>query len=358
MSRLSVVPEPGRHLVGAGMSTKHTFGTLDALRGVAAVAVLIWHYDVPHQERYWIAGLAVDLFFVLSGFVIAHAYEDRLKSGWSPFRYLKTRMIRLWPLYILGTVIGLAAVVTRIAVTGEHAGLKYLAFCLAISTLLLPQMVRGWDAAFPFNGPAWSLFIEFVANILYGLGAFRLSNRSLLAVIAACSALTARVLFSGNMPVMFTGAGIAYALPEGVGTFATGVLLRRWWGSGALPRIAMPPGLVVLFFIGLLVLAAHIGSNTLAHFLAVTLVWPLVVVIGAQSPLTGSAERIFGHLGRMSYPLYATHSGFYAFASIAFGAGLVSHGLAFGSAVVLALVVADCADRFYDRPVRDWLSRR
>jgi peptidoglycan/LPS O-acetylase OafA/YrhL len=92
--------------VDALRGTPHQFATLDGLRGVAAIAVTSLHFRfelgkflLPHSY------LAVDFFFVLSGFVLAYAYEDRLSEGMKPIQFLRLRVIRLYPLYLIGTLI-------------------------------------------------------------------------------------------------------------------------------------------------------------------------------------------------------------------------------------------------------------
>lgn len=139
------------------------FLTLDALRGVAALAVLVLHMP-PLTGLVFHAYLAVDLFFIMSGFVIAHAYERRLLAGWSPGDFIRTRVVRLWPLYLLGTAVG-AAVFAGVA--GDAVGFAVLGVLVAAAVVMMPLPLGAEVQIFDLNRPAWSLFFEMVANVLY-----------------------------------------------------------------------------------------------------------------------------------------------------------------------------------------------
>ena len=87
------------------------FTGLDGLRGLAALAVFGAHVPDPLlRDALPGCDLAVDLFFALSGFVLAHAYFERLRKGMGVGTFFKRRVIRLYPLYALGTIISLSIV--------------------------------------------------------------------------------------------------------------------------------------------------------------------------------------------------------------------------------------------------------
>src|SRR6187402_3617673 len=93
------------------LKTKQHFEILDGLRGVAAIAVVTFHFmewAISDYSKNFIGHgfLAVDFFFCLSGFVIAYAYDDRMKQL-KPGPFLIRRLIRLHPLVVIGSVLGL-----------------------------------------------------------------------------------------------------------------------------------------------------------------------------------------------------------------------------------------------------------
>ncbi|MGE0829924.1 MAG: acyltransferase family protein, partial [Hyphomonadaceae bacterium] len=150
---------------------KERFLALDGLRGIAAVAVLLRHFGsaagpVRLPESY----LAVDLFFLLSGFVLAHAYEQRLRAGMSFWDFLKARFIRLYPLYFLGTAIGAAGAFWLASRNWGHAEFGEMLGSLSFNLAFLPSAFHEHNP-FPYNGPAWSLFYEMLASVIFALAA-------------------------------------------------------------------------------------------------------------------------------------------------------------------------------------------
>src|SRR4051812_33605191 len=146
------------------LKSRQHFEILDGLRGVAAISVVVFHFmeiAVPDYEKSLIAHayLAVDFFFCLSGFVIAYAYDAKLKDiGIGAF--FKLRLIRLHPLVIIGSIIGLAAFIfdpfTDLWV--KYADKIWWLFgssCLMIPYPVVPERYLN---LFHLNPPAWSLF--------------------------------------------------------------------------------------------------------------------------------------------------------------------------------------------------------
>lgn len=286
------------------------YETLDALRGVAAVAVLLLH------TRYYLwpglalsAYLAVDFFFVLSGFVVAHAYDTKLGRSLPVARFLKLRMIRLHPLHLAGIVIGAAAVAPA-ALAGDF-GLSAgdVALALVFGSLFLP-----WPFSyqpphlFPLNPPAWSLFFEVLANFTYGVTHRWLSQRVLIATVAcAGAALCVKAAITGTID----GGVRWYTFETGLArvffSFPLGVLLYRWrafiparlgaWGPW--------PLLAVLFLLCLpAVPAPWRAFYDLAFVFAVN---PLLVAAGTQASPSAAARPFFLALGAISFPLYVLH---------------------------------------------------
>jgi peptidoglycan/LPS O-acetylase OafA/YrhL len=341
--------------------TRH-FRTLDAMRGIAALAVVVMHAGALFSGDLFPRGyLAVDLFFALSGFVIAHAYGHRLESGMSAGRFLMLRLVRLYPLYILGVVLGVAVYF------GErlHGGVPFppapdLAVALASSAVMLPTPVAiessHWIS--PFNIPGWSLVFEVGANLFLALVWTRLSGRLLaLLILVSGLLLVAQYLLVGDVDVGARWTNAAYGIPRTAFSFLLGVALER------LPRPAerrsdlallLPLGLAASFLPG----TDHgFGYDVMCTFL----LFPTLVYAGAViEPRSG--ERLFAFLGLVSFAIYALHNPLLPVANtvlahLAPSPGVFRFLCAVGFVVMLVLF-AWLADRFYDGPVRRRLGRR
>ena len=202
------------NLVHATKSKQHRFHLLDAIRGIAALLVVAYHAPVdfgrlmPFRSGF----LAVDLFFALSGFVIAFSYERRLLEGLSYRNFLVARVIRLYPVYLIGT---LFAIVTSLLTTHRmpiHHTFEYLALAL----LLLPDVVHGGKAAvYPLDFPAWSLLCELISNVGYGaLILWHTSGRLILYLaMGACAAFM--ILWVNGSGTMDSGS-VLQTLPMGL----------------------------------------------------------------------------------------------------------------------------------------------
>ena len=168
----------------------HRFALLDGLRGVAALVVLTFHLVQQHDlTALPFAGLAVDFFYLLSGFVVAFAYEQRLQSGAMGLTsFALVRITRLYPLILLGTTVGIA--LALLATTFKHSvTYQQVALSGTLALLLLPSYVfPQWETAYPFNMASWSLTFELFVNAIYGAIVPNLTSRRLI-VLTACSAI-------------------------------------------------------------------------------------------------------------------------------------------------------------------------
>ena len=175
--------------------SKTHYALLDGLRGVAALLVVLYHVF----EGFSFAGgspvitfinhgyLAVDFFFILSGFVIGYAYDDRWQKGFTLGDFFRRRIIRLHPMVVMGAVLGAAAFLIQGSVQwdGTPVATSWVMVALLFAMFMIPAVpgcpreVRGNGEMFPLNGPCWSLFFEYIGNILYALFIRRLSTRAL-----------------------------------------------------------------------------------------------------------------------------------------------------------------------------------
>ena len=229
--------------------TKPHYHLLDGLRGVAALMVIWYHVF----EGYAFAGgttidtfnhgyLAVDFFFILSGFVIGYAYDDRWGKNFTMKDFIKRRLIRLHPMVIMGAVVGAITFYIQGSVQwdGTHIGISMVMLSLLCTIFFIPAMpgagyeVRGNGEMFPLNGPCWSLFFEYIGNILYALFIRRLSNKALTVMVVLLGvALTSFAIFDvsgyGNMGVGWTLDGVNFlgGSLRMLFPFSLGMLLSR-----------------------------------------------------------------------------------------------------------------------------------
>jgi peptidoglycan/LPS O-acetylase OafA/YrhL len=275
--------------------------TLDGLRGVAAFAVVLMHVSVLAPHAY----LAVDLFFVLSGFVLEHAYGARLAAGWSPAAFLRKRIRRLYPLYALGLSISILAVGAALLL---HRGAGWTPGSLAAAALTGAFMAPLWSSGdahlYPLNFPAWTLLAELGANAVYGWAYRRLSAPMLFAWTLACGLLLGwLVLGHGTLNAGATWADFSIGLARVGFAFPLGVMLRRMT-----PR-TLPPlaGLLAMLAACAILYAPFGGAQAPAlDLMAAVIAWPLLIAVGAASSLKGWARAIAVELGAASYGVYVT----------------------------------------------------
>lgn len=328
---------------------KGHFMALDGLRGVAALAVLALHLPpldrvVPH------AYLAVDLFFMMSGFVVAHAYERRLLDGWSVSRFVRTRVIRLWPLYLLGTAMGVAVFAT--VATGAD-GVAALVVLIVAAVLMIPLPLGADVQIFNLNRPAWSLFFEMVANVLYALFARRLTNRVLIMLVAlGAIAVAATFLPADSGSLGHHGNSMAGGAARILFAFPLGVLLHRKWTEGRL-KVRWPAfGVLGLFL--LVMLAPDVkGWNGVIDLTAVLLVLPVITALAVTARLSPRMSRVAAFVALMSYPLYILHGPII----MGFAQMLGETPLAVGLGGTVSLVAAFVAARWFDGPARALMAR-
>ena len=165
--------------------TKPHYELLDGLRGVAALLVVIYHIfeGLAFAEATNGAGaglittlnhghIAVDFFFILSGFVISYAYDDRWKTM-SMGGFFKRRLIRLHPMLVMGAIVGTITFFIGgfEKWDGTVTPTSWVMIAMLLTMFMIPAVpgvpyeVRGNGEMFPLNGPAWSLFFEYIGNI-------------------------------------------------------------------------------------------------------------------------------------------------------------------------------------------------
>lgn len=275
----------------AAAPDRHRLEGLDALRGIAAFMVLLFHVEFafslqPHFQR---AYLSVDFFFLLSGMVMARQYEGRF-SGAGDF--LGKRLRRLWPTMAIGALLGAAVFAPQMPPLGA-------AIACLMGLLFVPWL--GSDKGlFPLNPPTWSILFELVANALHALLLHRMRTGWLLALSAGCMALLG--VAARDLDVGAVREDALLGVPRVLMSYALGVAL--WRLRARLPQL---PGWLGLGLVPLgIVTLPYTGLPPLAGDLAFALLIAPVAVISGLAPL-GFGRRILLWLGWLSFPLYAVH---------------------------------------------------
>ena len=393
------------------LASKPRYEILDGLRGVAALMVVFFHcfetYNPVIGTQIINHGyLAVDFFFVLSGFVIGYAYDDRWDKM-STWGFFKRRLVRLHPMVVAGTVIGAC-----LFFLGANDGLNTIADCpgwkfalvFVMGLLMIPTGpgldIRGFSETHTFTGPAWTLMYEYIGNILYALFLRRLPTLALGLLCAACAFFTLDLTLGLQV---ITFPGVEMVLPDGTVAVSTGPhynviggwsltpdqvyigfsrllypflcgllisrILRKnmsetnpsgsplhakggfWWCSLAIivllsiPQIGGKPGV----------------PDGLFQALCILVFFPLIVLLGAGSKTTDArSTRVCDFLGKLSYPLYITH---YPLLYIQMSwvaehpdAPLWMNIVLNIGIIILAVFIGWACYKLYDEPVREWLK--
>jgi peptidoglycan/LPS O-acetylase OafA/YrhL len=333
--------------------TKSRFVVLDGIRGMAAIAVMLYHL-FPNVAGGFIyhSYLAVDLFFLLSGFVIALTYEQKLHGTLSLGGFIITRAIRLYPL-VFAAVISVAFIRLLYPIPTLPAG-SFL-YQLSTNLLLIPNSLNREVEKFIFVPPSWSLFYEMAVNIMYAACVPLLGRKWLHAVIVIMGALLAAIIYAHGS-VMLLHQNIFFGFPRAIFSFCLGVLIYRGYSTGFHTKIAVPLIVQYLAILTILVLPSIDGWNWLYDILAIFLVFPAIITVAVQQTST-ERRTIESELGEMSYPIYVLHMPVLAYTGVALGWAGNDRVIA-SAAAVLTLIAAALAWRLYDRPLRAWLSAR
>ena len=343
-------------------SAHQTFHLLDTLRGIAALLVVAWHTEALLGFRPGSGYLAVDLFFVLSGFVIAHSYDRRLASGMGAIQFMRIRLIRLYPLYIAGIATAAAGIAAALAL-GLPMDWKVgqLAITFGCSALFMPTPAAlGQNGSlYPLNTPAWSLFLELLINLLFAVCFRWLSIRMLVCVaVASLVWLCGSVYAYGSLNEGFLWSNMIYALPRVFFSFTVGVLLVRLYHQRAL-RLRVGTVAPVMMVLVLLCLAPQPTLRPFYDLGVVVLLFP-PITLAAATAAPRRLVRVSAFLGITSYAVYALHVPLLAIAE-ALSHKLLGHELGSlqpwaGIVFILGVLLAAwLADRFYDVRARRWL---
>lgn len=412
------------------MNSRPHYILLDALRGVAALIVLWYHlfegygyeiaagtgiYTQPCDHGY----LAVDFFFILSGFVISYAYDDRMQGRvvsamtdadtsvgrkMALAQFFRRRLIRLHPMVVISVFIGFIMFMIQggskwdFAGNGnpEHVSMNIVLIAMLLNLFMLPCIpgqpfdVRGNGEMFPLNGPLWSLFFEYIGNILYALFLCRLRSRYLYWITFFLgSSLSIMVGCDGYLGVGWTLSDFGAGLVRMLFPYCLGIILARryrrvpakqdnsFFGRAVIfaerhAFLICAAALVVFLSMPFIGDPDHPWHNGLYILLLLFIAFPSIVWLAARGSEYMSAKttdgkttlqyRFFTVLGELSYPLYAVHYPimylffwYIGFPNVDKPMSAVWHIAA--GVVVLSIVLAAFLLYCFDKPVRHVLKR-
>jgi peptidoglycan/LPS O-acetylase OafA/YrhL len=334
------------------------FAALDGIRGIAAISVVLFHLghwlNVPALATN--SGLAVDLFFCLSGYVLCVAYQDRLAQGMPALKFVRIRLIRLWPLIALGTVISFVFVVSRLAVKQQALGWDVLVLAPVLGTLSLPffnapKMIGG-PQVFPLNGPQYTLFLELLVNLAWAVQ--RRSKQGWMTALLVVSALAGILIFGlgGDQTSNFWSG-----IPRVFGSYFLGVTIYF------VQCRVMTTSQNGLFYLGVLLMLILFYIPVVLP-LYISMVWiagiaPVLVFTGARATLPAhwSAAALLG--GRLSYPIYALHYPIFCWVNGTFQTVFKHRNVALEIPICFVAIVLGSyiALVVFDEPIRRFLTR-
>ncbi len=370
--------------------SKPHYVLLDALRGAAALMVVWYHFfegfafaEGSAITTFNHGHLGVDLFFMLSGFVISYAYDDRWQRTPNPLtlkEFFKRRLIRLHPMLIMGAIIGFTTFCLQGGVKwdGTPTPMSWSIVALVLTMFFIPAYpgaqydLRGNGEMFSLNGPSWSLFFEYIGNILYALFIRRLGNRALAVLTAAlgvawCWFVTTDVSGYDMIGIGWTLDTVNFfgGLLRMMFPFSLGMVMARNFKPVKIKGIFWIAWAVLfgLFSVPAFAKCGAVSINGLYEFACILFVFPAIVWLAASGETTGKISSTFcKFLGDISYPLYIVHYPvmylFYAWLieNKLYSLGETWHVVIIVFAINIALAYA-CL-KLYDEPVRRWLTKR
>ena len=365
--------------------SKPHYQLLDGLRGVAALMVMWYHIfegfaTSPIDQNFNHGYLAVDFFFMLSGFVVSYAYDDRWKSSLTLKGFLKRRLIRLQPMVVMGVFLGAITFIIQGQKQwdGTPVTLSMLFLALLLNLFLIPAIpgsrpeVRGNGEMYPLNGPNWSLFFEYIGNILYALFIRKMSTRWL-ATLACISGLGLMLFALCNLSG-FGHLGVGWSLsdynfPGGMlrllFSFCAGLLISRIFKPIAVRGAFWICSLLIILLLSI----PYIGNenpqwtNGLYDSVCILIIFPLLLWIGASGKATDNkTARVCKFLGDISYPVYVVHYPFmYLFYAWLWSEEKIQFAEAWPIALAIyfgSILLAYICLKWYDEPLRKWLNKR
>jgi peptidoglycan/LPS O-acetylase OafA/YrhL len=348
----------------AGRQAEQRFVTMDGVRGVAAICVMLFHISAgAGADAFPLAKFAVDVFFGLSGFVLAESYDRRLAEGLTPLRFMGLRAARLYPIYALGMALGVAYALVGLALGAPPTSPARFLGALVNGLAFLPaqgQLRFGFNlhptiVVFPFNVVAWSLCAELTVNAFFAMSRPRGALRA--APVLLAPAVAAAMIFLAGYSARQLDSTLLGGMLRAFYGFFLGVAIREA-RAAVTPRL---PAWIAPLAVAVLCLGA---PDSMPLFLAlIALAAPLIVLASTVEPEAAWLRAAFSYLGKASFPLYALHEPAFGLVKTAYnslaGAPYADRPPLYVVALFAAALVPACAwlaDRV-ETPLRATLTR-
>jgi len=334
----------------------HRYLFLDGLRGLGALAIIVEHVPsgffanlVPGRH------LGLPFFFVLSGFVMAHAYGQRLLNGMSLLELFKVRFARLYPIYFAGFAIGLLVTLFDVAQGWNTGSLTNISVTALFGMLMLPSPPVYRPGLYPFDGPAWTLAFEMITNMIYGAIARFLNWKLMAAILIVSGVGVAWTMTLADRPWQWSGFWNGFWMVN-YGFFA-GVMIYRISNRAWMPQL--PFWLGVVAFFGTIGVPGDGPWRIWYDVFGVLVIMPAIVAGFARTKVTGTLAEACVTLGLMSYGMYILHVPIWDVMQrvvIEAGMGPLPEWGSYLLVATISSVAAYVMDAAYDRPFRRLLT--
>lgn len=282
------------------MQNSGRYYTLDAMRGIGAIAVLQFHaIDImPLAHSGYIA---VDFFFALSGFVLAKTYSDRFRDGLTVKQFMISRYKRLYPLYAVGIIFG--TIVMGLKALAGNGDLLNVQLSFLFNIVMMPVP---WAAPnmFPLNSPAWTLFLELLMNVAFAAGLYKLSTTRLALLAALSGAALTLFMLQADALGGWNWSTFHIGVARIVFSFTVGLIVARLPINRSVSWASILVALALIFVLYLP--HAKEAQATLALF-SILLACPPILIAGCLFEIPKRFIPLAKFLGDVSYPLYAVH---------------------------------------------------
>lgn len=349
-------------------NSRHHYIVLDGLRGMAAICVMIFH------RRGWFGGdsalghayLAVDFFFMLSAFVLTHAYAERLKDTRNFSAFVRDRIFRLHPMLVAGGLLAALVAFFQSRTGSDHFG-NYAPATFISSMVPFPAFWTTSYVAFPWNVPVWSLFFELIASFIAGAFLINARRTPLLATATVSGLILAISSIEQN------GFQVGYqrdpflfwlGLPRVVFSFAVGVVVYRLHRQIDISAHRYGWLCAAILFATFAAMGHKAPGSSWYDLIVVFIIYPLLIFFAARADSVLPRFCVF--LGAVSYPLYIVHEpilkiiggGFNALGLSSAGQGeapmLLEALMRLGLTVLVSFIIL----KVFDEPVRAYLKTR
>lgn len=347
-------------MTGAGTMKGHLSGrivSLDGLRGLAAMLVAVYHLPFLFGFKITHAYLAVDFFFILSGWVMAHSYEERIRLG-MPFKdFLHNRFARLYPLYAVALLAALAFTLIK-----SHFGTMSTNIACSVPNALMLPCLQDSGPTFPFNGPSWSIFVEVSINLIWflavrmGMHTFR---RKLALHLCSVLLLWGFAVWMNRYLGGYESNDVHEGLLRGLLGFAGGLLLfqcrRQTWILAYFAALAL--GVCATFY------AMGDTADVIPLGFVVMGILPATVWLAARLRPAIIEGRGAAFLGDCSYAIYLLHVPLAMMLQkplrLMFpGTGISAYVMKAAIFTAILLFVSNMSYRLLEVPARRWLLQR